>query len=256
MQNDKEKQMFLVQIMLVIFLTLLIAYPVTFYIKKANNPDQFLTQEQLKAIQTDKYSLSNVVANTGPAPLETEGGLSVGKQTTRYSNTGQAIISVNIYNITKLSKDDFTKVGQTPWSLMNTVKSNMATPQVLDLVFNNDAVVQAFMTRPSVVALTADYLKVYDMLMQGNYAIEKFVTNPTVEAAINDEKVLNSLANSKLIRSILSSKAGLYFINNPAVTKKLIANNEPLKKVLANENIKKQLLTNPYTKRTAPLLYQ
>lgn len=254
MENKNEKQTFIIQIMLVIFFALLLAYPVTIYIKRANNPDAFVTEQQLKSFESDKFTLNTNRQNV--APLETEGGLNVGRQSTRYSNTGQAILSVNIYNLTKLSKDDFTKVGQTPWSLMNTVKGNLATPQVLDIVFNNEAVVEAFMTRPSTAELNSNYLKIYDMLMQNSYTVEKFLNNPTVEAALNDEAVLSVLSKSKLMTRILTSPTAQYFINNPQITKKLISNNPAFKNVLANEKLKKQLIANPYTRKSAAALYQ
>ena len=254
MEKNKEKQTFIVQVMLVIFFALLISYPVTIYIKKANNPSDFLTEQQLKAIESQNLTFTPVA--TAPAPLTTEGGLSVGRQTTRYSTTGQAIVTVNIYNITKLSADDFKKVGSTPWSLMNTVRSNIARPQIVDIVFNNDVVVDAFMTRATTAELTGNYLKVYDMLVQGSPVIDRFLNNPTVDAVVNDSALLGIVAKSKLISRILASPAGQYFINNPQITKKLVYANPSFKNVLANPKLKQVLFAHPQTAQAAKILYQ
>lgn len=255
MEKNKEKQTFIVQVMLVIFFALLISYPVTIYIKKANNPSDFLTEQQLKAIESDNLTFTPV-STTAQQPLSTEGGLSVGRQSTRYSTTGQAIVTVNIYNITKLSADDFKKVGSTPWSLMNTVRSNVTKPQIVDIVFNNDVVVDAFMTRATTAELTGSYLKVYDMLVQGSPVIDRFVTNPTVDAVINDSILLGVVAKSKLISRILASPTGQYFINNPQITKKLVYANPSFKNVLANPKLKQVLLAHPQTAQAAKVLYQ
>lgn len=254
MEKNKEKQTFIVQIMLVVFFALLISYPVTIYIKKANNPSDFLTERQLKAIESENLTLTPVTA--APAPLTTEGGLSIGRQSTRYSTTGQAIVTVNIYNITKLSSDDFKKVGGTPWSLMNTVRSNIARPQIVDIVFNNDVVIDAFMTRATTAELTGSYLKVYDMLVQGSPVIDRFVNNPTVDAVINDSALLGVVAKSKLISRILASPSAQYFINNPQITKKLVYANPSFKAVLANQKLKQVLLAHPQTAQAAKVLYQ
>lgn len=255
MEKNKEKQTFIIQIMLVIFFALLISYPVTNYIKKANNPSDFLTEKQLKAIESNNLTFTPV-ATTQQQPLTTEGGLSVGRQTTRYTTTGQAIVTVNIYNITKLSADDFKKVGSTPWSLINTVKSNIAKPQILDIVFNNDVVVDAFMTRSTTAELTGNYLKVYDMLVQGSPVIDRFLTNTAVDAVINDSVLLSTVAKSKLISRILASPSAQYFINNPQITKKLVYSNPSFKAVLANQKLKQVLLAHPQTANAAKVLYQ
>ena len=254
MEKNKEKQTFIIQIMLVIFFALLISYPVTSYIRRANNPSDFLTEQQLKAIESN--NLTFVPVTTTAQPLDTEGGLSVGRQTTRYTTTGQAIVTVNIYNITKLSADDFKKVGSTPWSLMNTVKSNIAKPQILDIVFNNDVVVDAFMSRATTAELTGNYLKLYDMLVQGSPVIDRFLTNPAVEAVINDNACSLVIAKSKLISRILASPSGQYFINNPQIAKKLAASNPSLQKVLATPRVRQILTSHPQTASAAKILYQ
>lgn len=255
MEKNKEKQTFIVQIMLVIFFALIISYPVTSYIRRANNPSDFLTEQQLKAIESNNLIFTPV--STTQQPLDTGGGLSVGRQTTRYTaTTGQAIVTVNIYNITKLSADDFQKVGSTPWSLMNTVKSNITKPQILDIVFNNDVVVDAFMSRATTAELTGNYLKLYDMLMQGSPIIDRFLTNPAVEAVINDNACSLVIAKSKLISRILASPSGQYFINNPQIAKKLAASNPSLQKVLATQRVRQILISHPQTAKAAKVLYQ
>jgi len=255
MQKDKQK--FLLQVMLIVFLSLLIAYPVTFYIKRANNPAAYVTDKQLKAFEADNLEIKDETQQTVAAqPADQQGGgISVGEQTTRYSNTGQAILSVSVANITKLSRDDFRKIGQTPWSLMNTVQANMATPQVIDIVFNNDDVISGFMSRNSTVELTSNYMKMYDLLMQGSYGIEKFVTNPTVQAAVNNDAVLRAIANSKLVARLANTPAAQYFKDNPALLKKLLGNNPSLRALVDNPKVKQILLTNPSTNAAAPALY-
>lgn len=252
MDNKKNNQNYILQIMLVVFLTMIIAYPVTLYVKKANNPEASLTEEQLNSfiLETVEVKSFDTPSLSRPTSIGSE------QKSAKYSTTGQAIMTVNIYNITKLTGEDFTKVGQTPWSLMNTVKSNIATPQVIDLVFNNDNVVNAFMNRDSAKELTSNYLKLYDMLMQSNYAIEKFINNPTVVEVLNNDTALAVVANSQLINKILMSPSGQYFINNPKITKKLVEADDSLKALMGNQKLKKLLLTDKRTKAAAQILFK
>ncbi|MDR0953719.1 MAG: hypothetical protein LBM71_06075 [Elusimicrobiota bacterium] len=251
MDKKKDSQTFFLHIMLVLFLTLLIAYPVTLFVKKASNMEAAITDEQAASFVLDTVEVKNFddpfsdgrpVAGTSPQ--------------TRYNTSGQAILAVNVYNIARLTQKDFENVGLTPWSLINTVKANLQTPQVIDIVFNNTDVIKSFLNRSDTQDILLDYHKLSDMLSSKDYAIERFIKNPTVQAVLQDDAVFKVLSTSKLIDQILMSPTAQYFIKNPQTAKTLAQDNPALKEFLDNEKVKAALLENRRTAAAAKIFYK
>ncbi len=253
--KKQDKNPYLIpQIMGVLLFALLIAYPVTLMMRKADNPSDFIPEASLKSLVNEKAEVAEFKRVLDPQLLSSAGGGV--KQSEKYTNLGEAILTVNILNITKLTADDFKKIGQTPWSLMNTVKANLKTPQVFDIVFSNKNVVAAFMARQSVQDLGGDYNKIVKMVKSNDYAIERFLKNNVVETVLADAALLDIIMNSKLIESLLQTPSAQYFISNPGQAVQLIEGNANLKPLLQNANLKKALLENPKTALAAKRIFK
>lgn len=238
--------------MIFLFCLTLIAVPVSLYVKKANNPQSSITEEQLKSFTDAKVELVDLPEKTLP---NMPANIVTSSRADMFEEAGKPVIAVNLYNISRLGKEDLQRVGSTPWSLMNTVGDNLKNPQVIEVIFNNQDVVSSFMGRKTVQKMTVTAVPIVDMLAQQDYAIESFFTNPVVINALENNEVLTAILNSALVNSLLMSPSARYFIKNPKETKALIEENPYLKELLKNETIKEFLLSKVETKDAGLVIY-
>jgi hypothetical protein len=254
MTQEKKNDYFLAQAILAVFFAVLLAWPVSLYVKKAKNPQEALTEDQLNSF----------VFNDVTVPLY-QGGYSAqdiirageaGRRTVTYSTTGEAILTANVLNITTLTPGDFTRIGQTPWSLLNSVGANLSAPQVLEVLLNKAEVINGFFGREGVQALTGGPAPIKNMVNANDYSVEKFLTDPTVQGALANPAVVNAFIRSRFIGQLLNTKAARYFLANPSVMVEMINNNQYLKAAADNENVKKALLNDPRTQAAARQIYR
>lgn len=251
---DKEKQTQILQIAGVIGLALFLLLPVLWYANRANSPEKAITAEQLKSFQNDNLEF---IEHNGPTLSDFDEG-NVGRQGQRgkWENTGQAIVSVNINNIITLSKEELQQVGATPFSLMNTVMNNIkSTPQVIEVVFDNEDVLKGFANRKSVKELTGNHLKLYEMVSSQDFEIQRFVNSPAVQGVLNNERLLRSILKSKIFTYIFQTPSAKYYIANPAKAKQLIETNLVLTPYLQNQSLKKVLSEIPATRQAAAEIF-
>ncbi len=252
---DKEKQTQFLQIAGVIGLAVFLLLPVLWYANRAKSPERAMTAEQLKSFQNDNLEF---VDHNGPTLSDFDEG-NVGRegQRSKWENTGNAIVSVNINNIITLSKEELQQVGATPFSLMNTVMNNIkTTPQVIEVVFDNEDVLIGFTNRQSVKELASNPKKLYDMVSSQDIAIERFVKSPSVQGVLNSERLLRSILKSKLFNYIFQTATAKYYIANPLKTKKLIASNPVLAPYLKHQGLKKVLSEIPATRQAASQIFK
>ena len=255
---DKEKQTQILQIAGVIGLAVFLLLPVLWYANRAKSPEKAITAEQLKSFQNDNLEF---VEHDGPTLSDFDEG-NVGRegQRSKWENTGHAIVSVNISNIVSLSKEDLQQVGATPFSLMNTVTNNLKatppTPQVIEVVFDNEDVLKGFANRKSVKELAGNHLKLYEMVSSQDFEIERFVKSPAVQGVLNNERLLRSILNSKLFAYIFQTPTAKYYIANPLKAKQLIESNLVLAPYLKHEGLKKILSEIPATRKAAAQVFK
>lgn len=250
---DKEQQTQLFQVAGVIAFALILLVPVLWYANKAKSPERAITQEQLDSFKSDEVE---VVEHEETSYQDLTEDVQMGEgMRSKFSNVGSAIVSVNINNIVMMSPKELESVGATPFSLMNTVRNNLQTPQVIEVVFDNADVLKGFSSRQDVHEWNSNYFKLYDLITSQSYALDKFVNNPAVQGVLKDERLLRSLLKSKIITFVLSGKTAQYLLSNPARTKDLIASNQTLAPYLDNQTLKKVLMELPSTRKAAAQIF-
>jgi hypothetical protein len=242
------------QIAGVVALTLIIALPVYMYMRKASNIGASLSRDRLSSFESSTAEIKDFGQPSGP--LVGAGGLYEGQRaTTAWTMAGSAVLTVNAQNITKLTPADFTKVGATPFSLLNTVGSNQNIPSIVSVVFDNRNVVEAFLSRATTQALLNNPQPLTEMIQNNDYAIDKFFNNPIVAETLDNEPMMLALAGSALFGQVLQSKTAQYFIKNPQAARQLVNGNKTLSALLGSESLKKFLMAGPATKTAAQIFY-
>ncbi len=246
---SKETSNNFLNILILIFMAMVIAYPVSLFIKNRSDLSKAITDEQKQSFISDREDEPSV--KTSYVPLEQGVRVEEGYRSVKYGNLGNAIIRVSMQNIANLTQDQFRQVGSTPYSLLNTVRINTKTPQVLDVVFNDDIIVQAFFERETTSKLVNQPEILVNMIETQAPEISDFIDHPAVKEALKSPETLNVLAGSKMMANILESPTGQYFLKNPSEVKRLIGVNEDLKTLSENENLRNLLLNFEPTKQTA-----
>ena len=246
---SKETSNNFINILILIFMAMVIAYPVSLFIKNRSDLSKAITPEQKESFISDKEEKPSERVNY--LPIEQGTLVGEGYQSVQYGNTGNAVIRVSINNVANLTQDQFRQVGRTPYSLLNTVRTNTKTPQVLDVVFNDDTIIEAFFGRETTSLLVNKPDILVRMVEKQAPEISEFINHPAMREALSSPETLNVLAGSKLMANVLESPTGQYFLNNPSEVKRLIGINEDLKSLSENENLRTLLLNFGPTKQAA-----
>jgi hypothetical protein len=258
MENKAKKEnkgdlLYSLQIAGIVAVALLLAFPVYLYIAKANNIDRAISQERLADFTSSTAELkapSRMARLPSGAPAS---GLTFGS---KYSDAGAAILSVSPRNIAGLTAEDFRIIGETPFSLMNTVAGNQGVPSVVAVVFDNREVVSAFLNRPTTREMLNNPQKLIAMIKDNDYVIQGFFDNPAVAQTLKNEPLMLAVNNSVLFSNIMQSKTAQYFIKNPREARQLVNNNKALAPLLQNESLRKFMEINPQTRPAAAAFYQ
>lgn len=248
---SKEQSNNFLNILILIFLALVIAYPVSLFIKNRSDLSDAITEEQKKAFVSDQEFIP--VLPKGPNPLDSETRIGEGYRSVNFSDYGNAIIRVNMDNVAKLSKEQFYQVGRVPGSLLNTVRINTKTPQVLEVVFNDPTIIQGFFDRQTTQEIATKPQIIVDMVNNNDEELKEFLSHPALEVALGNRVILNILASSQFMAEILASPTAKYFLQNPLEAKKLINASEDLKALSKNENLRFLLLNFGPTKNAAAI---
>lgn len=214
-------------VMLIVFLAMLLMYPVARLIKKAGSPTGIDAD-----FSTSEYELDKTQIMKNPYDL-----LAEGKQTVKYRNVGAGIPVVTQENLKTLKKSDLANIGATPGVLLNVVALNLENPLVINLVFNNKTVTLNFLKRPSVSAILNDP-KQLRALIDDEKFMSRFFNNIVVKKALENERVISAIAKTRLTDYILRSSAVKYYINRPNTSKKIIQANPHLNKLSKNPYIR------------------
>ena len=246
---SKETSNNLINILILLFMALVIAYPVSLFIKNRSDISQAITEEQQKAFISDKEYIPPLPQENNNSDEEERIG--EGYRSVYFSDYGSAIIKVNMNNIIKLTKEQFYQVGRNRYSLINTVNINPKTPQVLEVVFNDPTIIKGFFDRETTQSIATNPQIVIDMITNNDEGFQSFINHPAIEVALGNTAILNVLASSQFMAEILATPTAQYFLQNPLEAKKLIEANERLKEVSQNENLRHLLLNFGPTKQAA-----
>lgn len=166
---------------------------------------------------------------------------------------GTTIPIIARYNYQSFTDKNYEVIGAAPWALLMNVSSNTEDPDLLRYVFNNNSVVRAFVTRPGVNELLESPALLAD-LAADEEALKTFFEDETVRAVLRSEKLLGVIANSRLMSTLLISKAVKYYRDRPAEAVRLINASPQLRALKANPNVRRAIQHNNYLKAIAPTL--
>ena len=249
----KENSIFF-PLIVVIFLAALIAYGVSWYAKESNDLTSKISQEQLNSFVNDEVEYVEFhpadISNVTISPVEMRQ-----KQAARYDNIGQAIKSLNIGNIAYATAEDLRLIGETNWSLTNTVANNLNFPQVIEVVFNNKDVLDGFFNRQDVLNLLNNYLAVSDLVENNSSEMVSLIEGRAFKGVLKDPELLIKILSSELMQQVLLSRSANYFLANPNKAKSLIEGNKTLAPLLQEKNLKDVLLANPKTSAFAKAVF-
>ena len=241
-------------VIVVIFLAALMAYGVSWYAKSNSDLSSKISKEQLASFtdeSIDYVELPPVGSEEFfAAPVESRQ-----TQSARYDNIGQAVKSLNIGNIATATPEDLRLIGETAWSLTNTVAANLNYPQVIEVVFNNKDVLSGFFSRQGVLALANNYLNLTELIQNNSKEIADVIDSRAFNGVLKNKDLMTKLLNSALIQELLLSRSATYFLSNPKESKKLIEGNNALAPLLKNENLKAVLSNNEKTKSFAKVVF-
>ena len=241
-------------LIVVIFLATLMAYGVSWYAKNNSDLSSAITKEQLASFTDENIEyveLPPVGAETAFAsPVESRQ-----KQSVRYVNIGHAVKSLNIGNIATATPEDLRSIGDTAWSLTNTVNSNLNYPQVIEVVFNNRNVLDGFFSRKDVSELTENHLNLIDLIENDPQAVSGLIENHAFKGVLKNKVLMARLLDSALMQELLLTKTATYFLDNPEEAQKIIADNKILAPLLKEEDLKTVMLDNPITRDFAQIVF-
>ncbi len=241
-------------LIVVIFMAVLIAYGVSWYIKNNSDLVSKITPEQLSSFTAEDIEYVELppvgAENAFASPVESRQ-----KQSARYDDIGQAVKSLNIGNIATATPEDLHLIGETAWSLTNTVNANLDFPQVIEVVFNNKNVLDGFFSRKSVMDLASNYLTLTDFIENNPNEVSSLIDSNAFRGVLRNPDLMAKLLDSALMQELLLSRTATYFLDNPEEAKKVVENNEILAPLLKEEKLKTVLLNNPITRDFALIVF-
>ncbi|MDR0645871.1 MAG: hypothetical protein LBG46_02535 [Elusimicrobiota bacterium] len=259
MDNKKDfsnDMLYSLQIGGIVAVALLLIFPVYLYMRKATRIENSLSPKKLDSFKSDTAQIINPSRQFLPSANAGYAGIDVGQRSVKYANTGSAILGVTAQTITQFTPEDFRKIGETPWSLTNTVAANRNFPSLVEVVFNNPNVVAGFLGRTTTQELLNSPDKITSIIQNNDSIIEQFFSSPAAVGTLGNENMMLAIAKSTLLSQIFSSKTGQYFIKNPRRARALAAGNKTLAPLLSNESVKKFLFAHPQTKAAAAEFYK
>ncbi len=160
---------------------------------------------------------------------------------------------ISRYNFRSFTARNYEVIGAAPWALSINVEANIADPELLRYLFNQQKVIDHFLKRTDVQPLL-DSEKTLAEMAANEEALKSFFADKTVQQVLQDEKVLSALAGSRLFSYLLISKAVKYYRDHPAQAVKLIQASPTLTSLKQNPNVRKVVQENTYLKNIAPTL--
>lgn len=136
--------------------------------------------------------------------------------------------------------------GQQKGLLTSAVGKAMNSPKAVGALFNNSWVVKGFMSRGTVKAATGSPQGLQNY-MKNTTAINNFLGNSVVQAAMNNPALVNAFAGSGMANAILNSPGVQSMLQNPESLTSLAMTNPQIFQALSNPNVMNALMNNPQT---------
>ena len=137
-------------------------------------------------------------------------------------------------------------LGQQQGLMTYAVGKAMNNPKAVGAIFNNSYLVKGFMGRGTVKGALGSTQGLQNYLKNTN-AVNNFLGNSVVKAAMDNPAVVNAFASSSLASSILASPGVQGLLANPDALSSLTASNPKIAELLSNPNVMNALMKNPDT---------
>lgn len=137
-------------------------------------------------------------------------------------------------------------------ALSKAAEKLLRNPKALAALFNNDYVVKGFMSRDTVKSATASKAALADYLSNPEN-LSKFMAKPAVQGGINNQQLVNVMASTRLVGSLMDTPGGKALLTDPAAIAGILKANPDLAALLSNPSIAMAMAQNP---KTASLMGQ
>ena len=233
----------------------LLAYPLSRWVRSINSGDVALTAEQKAAFATNEAvpveaapaAPANPVIQTGetrrqsgmvlPLPREEETKKpSAAKPSKPAPQGGLAEREGGTFK--------WKVFGATRGVITKAIGSLLDKPAVVRAILNNSAVIDAFVGRPTVKPLLNDQKALLDFAAK-DQRVNDFLNNPVVQQAMSNQAVVDAFAESGMMNALLSSPAVSSLASNPAGIQQVLNQNPQLAALLQNKTVMDAIARNP-----------
>ena len=214
---------------------------------RAENLTSALDPKQLQGLHVTGKEFN---PNTGVTYIQIQEGQD---RNVAVSNLGSTLPIISRFNLKTLTDKNYEVIGAAPWALTTNFESNLSDPELIQYLLSNDKMIKAFLSREDVEPLLADP----QMLLaftEDTAAMRDFFEDETVKAVLADEKMVRTVAGSRFMSHLLTSRAVKYFRDHPEEAVAVIRANPYLAQAQRNPNVQKAVKENPYLKQIASVL--
>ena len=217
--------------------------------KRAENLSASLDPNQLKGLAVEaEFDPRKIVTYVNINELG-EGG----DRVPTVEELGSTIPIISRYNYQALTEKNYEVIGAAPWALSSNIEANLKDVELLRYLLNQPVVATAFSKRPDVSVLLEDP-QLLSAFAQDNNSLKDFFDSALVQQVLADPDLIMAIGKSRLMSTLLVSKAAKYYRDHPQVAARLIHDSPVLKPLTKNPGVRKAVSENYYLKSIATQL--
>lgn len=255
MEEESEQKSFTAWIYLIpVFV--LAAWPAYRWMQKANSGDVELSKDDYSVFNSQEGEIRKPAFAAAGAPELNDGVLEVRYKVkpkpTKAEKTAEetrglasAARAAGEEAERKKEKEQYS-AGSTKGYLTFAVEKTLNDPKTAAVIFNNKFVISGFMDRSTVKIVTSTPQRLVDYLKNGT-ALADFAGNRAIKAALNNPVIVDTVASSGLIKTLLGTPAITGLIKDPDAVNDILKSTPQLKTLASNPNIRNALMKDPAT---------
>ena len=168
-------------------------------------------------------------------------------------NLGSTLPIISRFNFQTFTSKNYTIVGAAPWALTTNFEANLADPEIMRYLLDNDTMIEAFLEREDVAPLLEDP-QLLAAFCEDPRILQEFFTQDTVKAVLDSPQMVRTVMGSRFMSHLLISKSGKYFRAHPQEAVAIINQNPYLSALRDNKGVVTAVNENPYLKKIAAQL--
>jgi hypothetical protein len=141
---------------------------------------------------------------------------------------------------------EYHGMGLVRGAISKAVEKLLNNPKAVNALLSNDYVVKGFMSRDTVKNVTRDSNSLSNYL-KNPANLNNFMGKSVVQNGMNNDKLVNAVASSKLVGALMDTPGGKALLKDPAALAGILKANPGLADVLTNPAILSALMQNPQT---------